>query len=89
MPKVDKVMSVEKSPLELLEHVGKLIAAVKAAGGFSAAAIPMEIAALVAELPPIVAACGGLSGDLAEDKVAFVKAVVIGAEELAESVLAK
>jgi hypothetical protein len=89
MSKIDKVVSVEKSPVELLEHLAKLIVAVKAAGGVKLEALPADIAALVAELPPIVAACGQLSGDLAEDKLAFVKGLVIGADELAEAVLGK
>lgn len=87
--KIDKIVSVEKSPVDLLEHVGKLYLAVKAAGPFSAAAIPAEIGALVAELPPIIADLGQMSGDLAEDKLAFIKGVVLGADELAETIFAK
>lgn len=89
MSLVDKTVQVEKSPLELMEHFAKLVKAVKASGGFSAAAIPAEIGALVSELPGIISDCAALPGDYQENKLAFVKGAFIGAEELGEAVFSK
>lgn len=89
MALVDKSVSVEKAPLDLMEQLAALVKAVKASGGFSVAAIPADIAALVAGLPAIVADCSALPGDFNENKLAFAKGVFIGAEELAEAALAK
>lgn len=89
MSKIDVAVSVEKSPYDLMAKLADLVKVVKASGGFSVAAIPAEVAALVADLPSIVSDCGALPADLAEDKLAFGKAVALGAELVVEAVLAK
>lgn len=79
-----KVLSVEveSSGYDIVSHSAKLVAAVKASGGFSAAAIPAEVAALVAELPGIVDAAKAASADLKEDEIEFIKGANLGAYEL-------
>lgn len=89
MPKIDVSVSVEKSSYDLMVQVAAFLKAVKAAGGFQASAIPAEIAALVAALPAVVADCAAIPADLAEDKLAFGKGIVLGADLLVEAVLSK
>ena len=89
MAKVDVSVSVEKSPYDVMAKLADLVKAVKLAGGFQASAIPAEVGALVADLPALVADCGQIPADLAEDKVAFVKGGVLGAELVVEALLAK
>ena len=54
MAKLDVSVSVEKSPYDLMAKLADLVKAVKAAGGFGVAAIPAEVAALVADLPAML-----------------------------------
>ena len=89
MAKMDVSVSVEKAPYDLMAKLADLIKVVKASGGFSVAAIPAEIAAVVADLPAIVSDCGAIPADLAEDKLAFSKGAVLGADLVVEAVLAK
>lgn len=65
-------VEVESSGYDLITAVSALIVAVKKSGGFTATAIPGDVAALVAELPSIIADASQIKGDLAEDKVEFV-----------------
>jgi hypothetical protein len=85
---VDKTVSVEKAPLDLIEKLTALVVAVKAAGTIALDAIPADIAALVIALPAIVVDCQAMPGAIAENKAACVKAVMIGAEEMVEAILA-
>lgn len=89
MSKINVSVSVEQSPYDLMSQLAKLVTAVKAAGGFSASAIPAEIGALVSELPAMVSDCAAIPADLAEDKVAFAKGAALGAELVVEALLAK
>lgn len=89
MAKVDVTVSVEKSGMDLLQHLGHLVKAIKSSGGFTPTAIPADVAALVADLPAMVSDVGQISGEVSEDKAAFSKGVVLGAFDFADSVLSK
>jgi hypothetical protein len=84
--KVQKTVEIESAGYDLVSHSAKLYAAIKKAGGFTAAAIPLEVAAVLAEAPALVDACQHLKGDLAEDKVEFIKGANLGAYELLDAV---
>jgi hypothetical protein len=86
MAKRMEQVEIEGSGKDVIDHAVKLYQAVKAAGAFSAAAIPADVAALVAEMPAIVAAAGSIPGDLKEDKVEFAKGVLLGAFDLYDAV---
>lgn len=85
---VNKSVAVEQAPLDLLEQLGKIVKVVKAqASPLSAGALPAEIGEVIADLQPILADCQGMGPALQESKLAFVKALVVGGDELAEAVL--
>lgn len=86
MPKMDVSVSVEKSGYDLVLQLATLVKAVKAAGGFTASAIPAEVVAAVAVLPSMVADVQSVKGDLAEDAVAFEKGVGIAFPELVAAI---
>lgn len=89
MSKVQKQVEIESSGYDIVSHCAKLVAAVKAAGGFTAAAIPAEVGALVAELPGILSASQSAAGDLKEDKIEFFKGVNLAAYDMVAAIEGK
>jgi hypothetical protein len=80
MTKVDVTVSVEKSGLDLVQHVAKLIKA------FKTGSREEEIKAIVDGFQPIVADLGAMKTDLAEDQMGFIKGVNLGAYELLDAI---
>lgn len=86
MAKAQVQVEVEKEAYDVMQGIAKFVAAVKAAhagGANLAVAIPQDVAAAVADLAPIIGEIGAMSGDLAESKAAFAKALMIGAADIA------
>ena len=91
MAKIDVTVSVEKSGMDLIQHLAALIVAVKAAhagGANLQTALPLDVIALVAQLPAIVGDAQLIGGELAEDKIAFAKGVLIASEDLYKAIIA-
>jgi len=90
MAKETVSVEVEKSGYEVMVGLAKIVAAVKQslADGFQPGQdLPVLIMAAVADLPAVLGAAVGVPGDLAEDKLAFVKGVNLGAYDIADVLL--
>lgn len=91
MAKQDVSVSVEKSGMDIIQHVGQIVKAVKAAhasGANLALALPLDITALIAALPPMIADAQAIGAELKEDQLAFIKGCNIGVYDLIEAIKA-
>lgn len=87
---IDKSIKVEQATDDLMQKVAALLAAAKkdhAAGVSWAAALPLDVVALVQNLPGIVSDASQVSGDLADSKVVFAKTIACGAFDIAAAVI--
>lgn len=85
-------VEIENSGYEVMQHTAKIVKAIKqaVADGFQPGTdLPVAVTALIAEFPGILESVPAIKGDIAEDKMGFIKGVNLAAYDFAEIFLSK